>query len=148
MTLSNRLTIDRLEGGLLAPPDELARVADCGRRRHRTSFFDFDTRATVLAMEIQEHWEEKSKVMWRENKVRIIDGLRRTFGELDIDRKVQDFTDMGAKPFSIIAYHNTLFEHVRVAFTAGAYYPVTTFPPVRDLQSARQHGRGGGVCHA
>ena len=61
--------------------------------------------------------------MWRENKARIVDGLRRTFGELDIDRKVQDFTDMGAKPFSIIAYHNALFEHVRVAFTAGAYYP-------------------------
>ena len=84
---------------------------------------DFDTRATVLAMKIEEHWDEKSKAMWRENKRRIIDHLRQVFGELDIDRKVQDFTDMGPKPFSIIAYHNVLFEHVRVAFTAGAHYP-------------------------
>jgi len=61
--------------------------------------------------------------MWHENNRRIIDHLRQTFGEFNIDRKVQDFTDMGAKPFSIIACHNALFEHVRIAFTAGAYYP-------------------------
>ena len=41
-----RLTIDRLDGGLFAPPDELARVADRGHRRHRVWGFDFNTRAT------------------------------------------------------------------------------------------------------
>src|SRR5271166_2610304 len=121
---SNRLTIDRLKGGLFAPPDEQARVADRGRRRYRTlPFFDFDTRATVLTTEIREHWDETNKAIWRENKARTIDGLRRTFGDLHIDRKVKDFTDMGVKPFSIIAYHNALFEQVRFAFVLGAYYP-------------------------
>jgi hypothetical protein len=120
---STRLTIDRLNGGLFAPPEELARVADRGRRRHRTLFPDFDTRATVLAIEIQEQWEERTKAMWRENKARTVNELRGMFGEFQIERKVQDFTAMGEKPFSIIAYHNILFEQVRFAFVAGAYYP-------------------------
>lgn len=123
-TNSNRLTINRLNGGLLAPPHELARVADHGQRRHRTLVsFDFNSRATALSMEIHEHWDEQTKAMWRENKTQIINGLRQTFGESDIDRKVQNFTDMGVKPFSIIAYHNVFFDQVRSAFTAGAYYP-------------------------
>jgi len=120
---SNRLTIDRLNGGPFFQPDELASVADRGRRRYRTLFFDFDTRATVFTTEIQEHWDERTKAMWRENKARTTDELRRTFGELRINQKVQDFTDMGVKPFSIISYHNALFEQVRFAFVAGAYYP-------------------------
>ncbi len=120
---SNRLTIDRLNGGPFFQPDALAGVADRGRRRYRTLFFDFDTRATVLATEIHENWDEKNKAMWRKNKMQIVNNLRQTFGESRIDQKVQDFTDMGVKPFSIIAYHNTLFEQVRFAFTAGTYYP-------------------------
>jgi hypothetical protein len=111
---STRLTINRLKDGLFAPPDELARVADRGRRRHRTllSRGDFDMRANVLTSEIQ-----------REKKAQVINGLRLTFGELDLSRKVQDFIDMGVKPFSIIANHNVLFEQVRFAFVVGAYYP-------------------------
>jgi len=120
---SSRLTIDQLSGGLFAPPDQLARVADRGRRRHRTLFRDFDTRATSLAAKIQEHWDESVKTNLLESKARTVAQLRQEFGDLHIDRKVRDFTDMGVKPFSIIAYHNALFEQVRVAFASGAYYP-------------------------
>jgi hypothetical protein len=63
------------------------------------------------------------KANLRESKARMVAQLRQDFGELHADRKVRDFTDMGVKPFSIIAYHNALFEQVRIAFTSGAYYP-------------------------
>jgi hypothetical protein len=120
---SSRLTIDQLPGGLFAPPDQLARLADRGRRRHRTLFRDFDTRATLLVTEVQEQWDESVKANWRESKAHVVAQLSQEFGGLHIDRKVRDFTDIGVKPFSIITYHNALFEQVRVAFTSGAYYP-------------------------
>lgn len=87
---------------------------------------DFDFRANTIATKIEAHWDDKVKALWQENHQRSIDGLRQQFGERNLDAKVQDFIDMGAKPFSIVAYHNALFEQVRIAFVAGAHYPAVT----------------------
>src|ERR1700677_2967176 len=87
---------------------------------------DFDFRANTIATKIEAHWDDKAKALWQENHQRLIEGLRQQFGERNLDAKVQDFIDMGAKPFSIVAYHNTLFDQVRTAFAAGAHYPAVT----------------------
>jgi hypothetical protein len=123
---NTRLTIDHLPEGCFAPPNDLARIADRGLRRHRAWSLDFDARAMTLSTEIGDDWEEGVKAQWRASHARVIEGLRHQFGERDLNRKVRDFTDIGTKPFSILAYHNSLFEQVRSAFTGGAYYPALT----------------------
>ena len=125
-TAAVRLTIDQLPSGLFAGPDEHARVADRGHRRYRTWGFDFDTRSVLLSTKIEEDWEESIKAQWHENHARIRDSLRHEFGEHALQRKIEDFVAIGAKPFSVLAYHNALFDQVRRAFTAGAYYPALT----------------------
>lgn len=122
---SERLTIDKV-GGPLAPQSDLSRIVDHGLRRHRCWGFDFDTRAVLLNTKIEESWEESIKHQWVANKSSITEGLKRQFGEIDHQRKVQNFTDLGVKPFSIIAHHNSLFAQVRNAFVIGAYYPALT----------------------
>lgn len=95
-------------------------------KRHLAWSMDFDTRANVLGVEINDDWEESAKELHRQNKANIISRLSAEFGSYDIDRKVNDFIALGAKPFSIIAHHNILFEQVRAAFVLGAYYPALT----------------------
>jgi len=123
---TTRLTIDRLDHDVLAPFDELAHVADRGRRRYRVWGFDFDARAAILTTEIREHWAEDVKEQHRANHRRLVEDLREEFGERDLDQKVQNFTDIGTKPVSILTYHNSMFGQIRSAFTVAAYYPALT----------------------
>lgn len=48
------------------------------------------------------------------------------YGSEKIDRKVQDFVDLGRLPFSIISYHNLFFQQARDSFVLGSYYPALT----------------------
>jgi hypothetical protein len=95
-------------------------------KRYRVVRFDFDTRAHILTEVIQDHWEEHIKDMHRTNKRNIVAGLAVEFGEAGFDQKVQNFIDIGTKPFSIVAYHNKFFEQARRAFIVGAFYPSLT----------------------
>lgn len=123
---NDRVTINQLNVGIFAHYNDLAKLDDHGARRYRVWGSDFDTRAVLLATEIGEHWEPGIKEQWKQNKNNIAHGLRQQYGELGGQRKVQNFTDMGGKPFSILAYHNGFFEQVRASFTIGAYYPALT----------------------
>lgn len=95
-------------------------------RRYRVVTFDFDSRALLLGMQIDEGWEEQVKDLHRHNKEQIVDGLIEQFGRLNIELKVQNFIDLGPAPFSIIAYHNKFFGQIRHSFVVGAYYPALT----------------------
>jgi hypothetical protein len=43
-----------------------------------------------------------------------------------LHEKVQNFTDLGPAPLSLIAFHNRFFRQIRHSFTFGAFYPALT----------------------
>lgn len=95
-------------------------------KRYRIFCFDFDSRATHLSLEIQESWDEIVKEQHRKNREITKQGLIFEYGKHHIDQKIKNFLELGSKPFSIIAFHNTFFEEARTAFVMGAYYPCLT----------------------
>lgn len=95
-------------------------------KRYRVLGFDFDTRATILSQEIGEDWEEKVKKQWLENKNWIREGLLHQYGVQAGEEKIKNFIELGAKPLSVLAFHNTFLTDCRDAFTIGAYYPALT----------------------
>jgi hypothetical protein len=101
-------------------------VSDRGTRRYRSFRFDFDSRALFLDAQPNENWDEEAAALWRENHASRIADLTAEYGSLDIERKIADFRAFGAKPFSIIAHHNQLFDQVRSAFVSGGYYAALT----------------------
>jgi hypothetical protein len=95
-------------------------------KRYRIINVDFDSRAALLAMEIREEWEEKVKDGHRASKDQILAGLKEEYGTWAFEAKVQNFTDIGSKPWSVLAFHNRFAGQVRAAFVIGAYYPALT----------------------
>jgi hypothetical protein len=57
------------------------------------------------------------------HRERVRAGLASEFGSHELDAKIANFVAIGSKPFSVISYHNVLFDQVRRAFVIGAYYP-------------------------
>lgn len=95
-------------------------------KRYRVVAFDFDSRAVTLATEIQPTWEPQVQELWRDAKRQVTDGLIAQFGAHAADAKIANFTDLGPKPFSILAFHNQFSTEVRDAFVVGGYYPALT----------------------
>lgn len=95
-------------------------------KRYRVLAFDFDTRVTILNTKIEDHWEEEIKNQWIDNKTNIHQGLLNQYGVYGGQQKIKNFIDIGPKPFSVLAFHNTFLTHCRDAFTFGAYYPALT----------------------
>ena len=87
---------------------------------------EFDTRARVLSWKIKDWWEPKVKELWHKNKTQIKESLLAQFGPIGGYEKIHNFIDLGAEPFSIVAFHNKFFRQVRRAFVIGAYYPALT----------------------
>jgi hypothetical protein len=84
---------------------------------------DFDARANILTTEIQDEWDPKIRDQWRENIDNLHRELAAEFGHQDFASKIQNFKDLGVKPFSVLAYHNKFLGQARSAFVIGAYYP-------------------------
>jgi hypothetical protein len=95
-------------------------------KRYRVLGHDFDSRAATLTMEIKEGWEDNVKKSHRDNKEKVKRGLLLEYGFVDADTKLQNFIDLGPKPFSVVAYHNRFAEQVRRSFIVGGYYPALT----------------------
>lgn len=94
-------------------------------KRYRVLGFDFDTRVRTLDP-ILDEWDEQVKALHRQNRERTIAGLQDEFGARGFDEKFKNFIDLGAKPFSVIAFHNRFFGQARAAFVHGQYYPALT----------------------
>jgi hypothetical protein len=95
-------------------------------KRYRVFGNDFDTRANVLGITIDDGWEGHIKEMWHKNKESVKRGLLLQYGFEDADQKLENFVDLGPKPYSVLAYHNRFAEQARNAFVVGAYYPALT----------------------
>jgi len=92
-------------------------------KRYRILTFDFDTRVHSLTLEIRDEWEPEVKKLHRQNKDRVEKSLIRFYGAEAQDAKRQNFIELGDKPLSILAFHNSFFEQIRTAFVMGSYYP-------------------------
>jgi hypothetical protein len=95
-------------------------------KRYRVLRFEFDSRALILEQEIQDTWEDSVQENWRQNKEQIRNGLVDQFGQWASEQKIKNFVDLGPKPFSIMAFHNTFLSDCRDAFVVGGYYPALT----------------------
>ena len=92
-------------------------------KRYKVVTFDFDSRPSLLRLEIQGFWDEKVKDLHKKNKEISLDSLVYQYGETDKKKKIDNFKELGDKPASIIAYHNQFLHQIRDAFVIGAYYP-------------------------
>ena len=95
-------------------------------KRYRVLNDDFDTRPYVLSIEILDTWEPRIKEQWERTKAQIEAEVEYEYGKHQIGRKLQDFKEMGPKPFSVVAYHNRFLAQIRSAFVLGDYYPALT----------------------
>jgi len=92
-------------------------------KRYMVLSHHFDTRATLLAMQIGEDWAPTVKEQYAVNKAQLRAELIDQYGALNAEVKLQNFMDIGPIPFSVIAFHSRFLEQARDAFVVGAYYP-------------------------
>jgi len=94
-------------------------------KRYRICAFDFDARANLLNQST-EGWSEEAKANFQKQTKQIEEGIINEFGIIDSASKIKRFKEMGAKPFSIITYHNFLLNQIREAYLQGSFYPALT----------------------
>lgn len=94
-------------------------------KRYRILSFDFDSRDSSLEP-AQENWEDKVKEQHLHNKQSYIKELINQFGITNNEQKIQNFIELGQKPFSISAFHNKFLAQARNAYVIGSYYPALT----------------------
>jgi hypothetical protein len=92
-------------------------------KRYRVVNFDFDSRATTLTQVPGPAWEPHVRELWARNLDQTRASLASEYGEWNKEAKIQNFADLGPKPFSILAFHNDFAAQVRNAFVVGGYYP-------------------------
>ena len=95
-------------------------------KRFRIINFDFDSRATILSMEISKDWDENVRLQWEASIKHIEEGIGEQFGALNLQHKIERFKKIGPKPFSIISYHNNLLTDIRNAYVLGSFYSSLT----------------------
>jgi hypothetical protein len=95
-------------------------------KRYRISSFDFDSRANILNFEINPNWDSNIKEQHIKNKQSVANQILQEYGIINGKNKINRLIELGSKPFSIIAYHNSLLEQIRRAYIQGAFYPGLT----------------------
>ncbi len=95
-------------------------------KRYRVLKIAFDFRANMFKFEIGSNWAPEVKQLHEQNRAQIRRGLIAEFGEIDAERKFQDFLAIGAEPCSVIAFHKRFLAQARNAFVLGSYYPALT----------------------
>jgi hypothetical protein len=95
-------------------------------KRYRVINVDFDARANFLRLKIEDSWDEAAKASYRLSKENIRQGLLREYGIENAQEKLQNFLDINASPFSILAFHNKFFRQARNAFVVESYFPALT----------------------
>jgi len=95
-------------------------------KRYRILNVDFDARANMLNIKMEDWWQPKVKQLHQENQAKIWRGLLEDFGSTAGKAKLKNFIDLGAAPFSVLAYHNQFLRQIRHSFVIGGYYPALT----------------------
>ena len=94
-------------------------------QRYRILLTDFDTRVRAFDP-ISDDATEQGKVLHLENQERTKQRLQAEYGLVNFGTKLQNFIDLDAKPFSVVAFHNEFYAQARSAFIQCYYYPALT----------------------
>jgi len=94
-------------------------------KRYKILIHDFDTRAFSLNP-APEQWSSEAKVQHRINQENTIAGLLSQFGQCNLGQKIENFKELGSKPFSVAAFHNRFLEQIRNSYVIGSYYAALT----------------------
>ena len=92
-------------------------------KRYRVFLFDFDSRAIGLDKPVPETYEPEFRERLLADRERILENLKLELGEENFDAKLENFTDLGPKRFSVVGFHNQFYDQSRRSFVIGAYYP-------------------------
>lgn len=77
----------------------------------------------MLATTIEDDWEPNIQEQWRLNQSGVRGDLMHQFGVQNHEQKSQNFTDLGAAPWSVVAVHNVYLSQVRAALSARTITP-------------------------
>jgi hypothetical protein len=102
------------------------RTPSDGCRRYRPVQYTFDTRMRFLEVKIEDDWEPAVIEQWKKHQEQVQQGILAQFGPINGERKIEDFMELEAAPFSVIAQHTEFLHQTRLSFVAGAYYPCLT----------------------
>ncbi|RHW22782.1 hypothetical protein D0Z08_31230 [Nocardioides immobilis] len=94
-----------------------------GSRRFTPVNYSFDTRAHILDTVVEDDWEPAIREQWLGNIASVREHLIHQFGAEDHEQKIQNFTDLGTEPWSLVALHNVYLRQIRYAFVGMNYYP-------------------------
>lgn len=100
-----------------------ARGPEDGCRRYLPHAVSFNTQAHILTMEINPDWEPEIIAQHEQNRSDARMRLIHAFGNLDHDRKITDYAELGIAPWSVVDQHNVFMGQIRDSFSFGAYYP-------------------------
>lgn len=78
-------------------------------KRYRVMTAEFDYRANTLNVDIKDEWHPSVKEMWRNIQNGVTNELIYEFGYKNSKIKLENLNEIGAKPSSVIAYHNSFF---------------------------------------
>src|ERR1700677_2967191 len=95
-------------------------------KRYRVFPIDFDSRAHFLTIKPTDAWSEIAKAAHEQNRQQVEREIIVEFGQENGPQKLKNFADLGAKPVSVLAYHNRFLHQARDAFVMSAYYPTLT----------------------
>ena len=94
-------------------------------KRYRLPILDFDTTSHFLAPHNPE-WNETAIAEHEITRSQSIQRVAQRFGSENLDLKVQNYIDLGAKYPFVLAFHNKFLDQVRSSFITGSYYPSLT----------------------
>ena len=91
-------------------------------RRYRLMPVVFDTTHHFLGPS-DPAWDSDTRQLHEENREKLVNGLRYTYGQANLEGVIQNTRELGSDPWSTIGWHIQLWRQVRHAFVSGAYYP-------------------------
>ncbi len=96
-------------------------------KRYRLHWWNFDTRANILNINILDEREDIVKESWLNNQRDIILWLKLQYWEINFEQKLNNFKDFWGMPLSVIYFHNSFFLQIRESFIIWWYYPSLTW---------------------
>lgn len=95
-------------------------------KRYRVIRHDLDTRSQILQPGYADNLQPDARDAWQQQVNELAAAVAAEFGPAELQRKFQNFADLGSKPLSLVAFHNVFLHQARQAFIQGSYYPALT----------------------
>lgn len=95
-------------------------------KRYKVINHDFDSRCHILQLGYADEMNDAAKQEWELEKQRLVMAIAQEYGAIGLEQIVDNFKEIGTKPLSIVAFHNSFFSQSWRSFIHGNYYPALT----------------------